>query len=87
MIIDPLFQMRDATTIGGVTYTPDDLSNPVNYVGKFGLLGRSPNGAERLLVRFLMPVMPAGTEVEKAYLLAAQSMSFHTDQTVPQRLL
>ena len=77
VVIDPLFQLRGATSLGVAQYLLNNGS--LSYLGlgvdsTLTRVGRHKNGSSdllsRALVRFDLPRMPPGTVINKAYLLA-----------------
>ncbi len=75
VILDPRFQMRSSTEAATARYNPLTLQfQDVVLGGASNLLGRSKDYANRMLVRFDMPFIPAPLPViSKAWLLAAPS--------------
>jgi hypothetical protein len=74
VIIDPLFQVRNESHIRTAIYKRDTLehiTNDTNLSEDLGTLGRGSSGADRMLVRFAMPVLPPNSNITKAYLLTA----------------
>ncbi len=69
VIIDPLFQMRDASLVANAYYNPSDgYSFGNNQVGSNNYLGRTRLGSYRMMVRFGPLQMPPGTTIDKAWL-------------------
>ncbi len=69
LLIDPLFQLRDGTTVSTRVYSPD-FDHFVGYNSPdYQAVGRFTDGQARLLVKFARPTQPFGTSVSKAWLV------------------
>ncbi len=73
VIIDPLFQVRAATEIATARYNPNQGCTFVDIQrgATTNWLGRTDDYCNRLLVRFGIPVLPTGSAITRAWLLAA----------------
>jgi hypothetical protein len=87
VIIDPLFQVRNESHIRSAIYKRDTLefmTNNTNIGEDLGTLGRGSSGADRMLVRFAMPVLPPNSNITKAYLLTAPNdIGNYVDEYAP----
>lgn len=74
VIIDPLFQVRNETQMNEAIYDRATLAYKHNsdlQSWSAGVMGSHLQQAFRLMLRFEMPKMPAGTTINKAFLLAS----------------
>jgi hypothetical protein len=87
VIIDPLFQVRNETQRGTAHYDRSTLAHKFNEdIGWWGShsMGSHLQRALRLLLRFELPRMPAGTTINKAFLLAAPNgIGNYVDEYAP----
>ncbi len=75
VLLDPLFEVKSGTELRRAVYAEDGSFkrlDPGADGGVLGWLSDTDNSVvfQRLLARFELPSMPAGTRVERAYLLA-----------------
>ncbi|HXF64968.1 MAG TPA: hypothetical protein VNK95_25300, partial [Caldilineaceae bacterium] len=73
VIIDPLFQVRAATEIATARYNPNQGCTflDIQRGAATNWLGRTEGYCNRLLIRFGIPVLPTGSTITRAWLLAA----------------
>lgn len=73
VIIDPIFQMRRPWLAAEAIYTPSTPGAPytydqTHYVSDELYLGRNTANAYRAALRFDLPLMPPGTQIDRAWL-------------------
>ncbi|MCL4860663.1 MAG: fibronectin type III domain-containing protein [Caldilineaceae bacterium] len=75
VIIDPLFQMRRPFLIAEATYDPATgyAFKDLRYVNNRLWVGRNRNFATRAVLRFDLPLMPPGAQLDRAWLYAVPS--------------
>ncbi|MEX1020164.1 MAG: hypothetical protein WDZ49_10920, partial [Litorilinea sp.] len=78
IVLDPIFQTISATTLREAWYT-SDLTFQENYAAPDPWIGTFDNGTARTLVHFAIPTMPPGTQIDRAYRVAAPTASVYGD--------
>ncbi len=74
VIIDPVFQMRAPYLAAEAIYNPDNRAyTGLAYTSSEIWLGRTEGRTTRAALRFDLPVMPQGTQINKAWLYAVPS--------------
>lgn len=68
VIIDPMFQMRSATSMLTWAYNLNTMTGQIKANGPYAL-GRTTDAANRLLLRFAIPRLPSGSNITKGTLL------------------
>lgn len=78
VIIDPLFQMRRPYLAAEAVYKPSSPGAPytftdLHYVSDSLYLGRNTANAYRAALRFDLPLLPPGTQIDRAWLYVVPS--------------